>query len=107
MAKVRETQPLLPSILDRLIDDNPDVQQEPPAGRHQVLRELRESVRRDLETLLNTRIRPVDVPANLAHLKQSLVNFGVPDFTGMPLSAAEDREAFAKRLEKIIKDFEP
>jgi type VI secretion system protein ImpF len=107
MAKVQSSQPLLPSVLDRLLDDDPDVQQEPPASRHQVLREMRESVRRDLEMLLNTRIRPVDYPANLTQLKQSLVDYGVPDFTGMPLSSHDERVAFGKRLEKIIKDFEP
>lgn len=107
MARVRESQPLLPSILDRLIDNEPEVQQETPASRHQVLREMRESVRRDLETLLNTRIRPLEVPDNLDELKTSLVNYGVPDFTGMPLSAAEDRVAFGRRLERIIKEYEP
>jgi type VI secretion system protein ImpF len=107
MAKAPPSQPLLPSVLDRLIDSNPELEQEPPASRFQLLRELRESVRRDLEMLLNTRIRPLDTPANLPQLKQSLVNFGVPDFTGMPMSSQDEREAFGKRLERIIKDFEP
>jgi type VI secretion system protein ImpF len=107
MAKAPASQPLLPSVLDRLIDSNPELEQEPPASRFQLLRELRESVRRDLEMLLNTRIRPLDTPTNLTHLKQSLVNFGVPDFTGVPMGAQDEREAFGKRLERIIKDFEP
>ena len=42
------------SILDRLIDLNPDVAADPPANRSQSVRQLKASLRRDLEWLLNT-----------------------------------------------------
>ena len=52
MAEIRADQPLVPSVLDRLLDYEPDVKREPPKSRHQVLRELKQSVRRDLEALM-------------------------------------------------------
>jgi len=57
MAKIKAEQPLVPSVLDRLLDDDPGVSREPARNRHQVLRELKQAVRRDLENLLNTRVR--------------------------------------------------
>ena len=57
MSRVKNDQPLMPSLLDRLLDDEPNNNQDAPQARHQVLRELKQSVRRDLENLLNTRWR--------------------------------------------------
>jgi len=48
MPRISPDQPLLPSVLDRLLDDDPGVSRDPPRSRHQVLRELKQSVRRDL-----------------------------------------------------------
>ena len=72
-------------MLDRLIDHEPEVRRESPRSRNQVLRELKQSVRRDLENLLNTRVRCVPLPPELKELKQSLVNYGIPDLTGASL----------------------
>jgi type VI secretion system protein ImpF len=106
MAKTRE-QPLVPSVLDRLLDDDPGTTHEPPAGQHQVLRELKRSVRRDLESLLNTRVRNLVVPAHLTELKRSLLNYGLPDFSATNLGSSRDREAFCALLEQVIRDHEP
>ena len=95
MARVRPNQPLVPSVLDRLLDDDPEISREAPASRHQVLRELKMAVRRDLENLLNTRVRCLALPAHCKELNQSLVNYGLPDFTGgQPGAAKEEREEF-------------
>jgi len=107
MARVRPNQPLVPSVLDRLLDDAPDTTRESPASRHQVLRELKQSVRRDLENLLNTRIRCLEVPVNCKELGQSLINYGIPDITGADLGTAQDRESFCRLLQDIIRQYEP
>ena len=78
MAKIEADQPLVPSVLDRLIDDEPTATREPPKSRGQVLRDLKQSVRRDLENLLNTRQRCKSWPENLSELEVSLVNYGFP-----------------------------
>jgi type VI secretion system protein ImpF len=107
MAKTRPDQRLVSSVLDRLLDNEPDVSREPARNRHQLLRELKESVRRDLKDLLNTRVRCLTVPPELAELKLSLVNYGIPDFTGVGMTSENDRRAFARLLQNIIRQYEP
>ncbi len=107
MSKVRDDQPVLPSVLDRLIDDDVTTQRELPKLRNQVLRELKQSVRRDLENLLNTRWRCVAWPPNLAELDLSLVNYGIPDFTGANMATAESREQLRQIVERVLQQFEP
>jgi type VI secretion system protein ImpF len=107
MAKIRPDQPLVPSVLDRLIDFEPDISREPPKNRTQVLRELKQAVRRDLENLLNTRQRCLPPPPGLAELKQSLVNYGIPDFTGANLASPREREQFCRTLQTVLRQGEP
>src|SRR6516165_12299211 len=103
MAKIKAEQPLVPSVLDRLLDDDPGVSREPAQNRHQVLRELKQSVRRDLENLLNTRARCQTGPPHLKELKQSLVQYGLPDFSGGGLGDAQDRDAICQLLQTVIR----
>ena len=107
MPAPEETRTPVTSVLDRLLDDDPGVSREPARNRHQILRELKQSVRRDLENLLNTRQRCLPVPAHLAELKQSLVNYGTPDFTAGSMGALKDRQDFARVLQAIITQYEP
>jgi type VI secretion system protein ImpF len=107
MAKIREDQPLVPSVLDRLLDDEPGKRAEAPKSRNQILRELKQSVRRDLENLLNTRWRCVSWPPNLEELERSLVNYGIPDFTGANMAAPSERERLRRVIEQIVRRFEP
>lgn len=102
MPEIKPDQPLLPSVLDRLLDYEPDVRHEPPRSSHQVLRELKQSVCRDLENLLNTRIRCLPPPPELKELKQSLVNYGIPDLTGASLATPKEREEFRKTIQNLI-----
>ncbi len=105
MAKISRNQPLQSSVLDRLIrpDSGPSGSKSPG----QVLRELKESVRRDLENLLNTRWRCSSWPPNLEELNVSLVNYGLPDFTGSNLGSADAQEEFRKILQRVIQNYEP
>jgi type VI secretion system protein ImpF len=107
MARKTQEQSLLPSVLDRLLDLDPDVSREAPAGPHQLLRDLKQSVRRDLENLLNTRVRNLTWPAHLTEVKQSLVTYGLPDFTGVSLGSDKDRQDFCKVIRDVIIQFEP
>lgn len=96
----------MPSILDRLIDHEPHRQVEAPTSRNQVIRELRESVRRDLETLLNTRVPCAADPKEWIAEQNSVINYGIPDLSGLNLNSDEDREGFAKLIQKIILHYE-
>jgi type VI secretion system protein ImpF len=103
----KKTQPLLPSVIDRLIDDDPTVSREVSKSNLHVLRDLKQAVRRDLENLLNTRCRPIAWPEELTELETSLVNYGIPDFTGSNLQAAEDPDILFRAIETAIQNFEP
>ena len=104
MAKVfAPRQPLLPSVLDRLLDNDPEVRQEPPLAYSQDWQDLHEAVKRDLENLLNTRRRCESWPADWQELEHSLVNYGLPDFMAMNLVTDEGREAFRRLLEEVIR----
>lgn len=107
MVSITKSQKLRPSVLDRLIDDRPDQNTEPEKNRHQVLSELRESVRRDLEELLNTRFRPVSAPDGLKELENSLVNYGLPDLHTINFLSLEGKDEFCRTVEDHIMQFEP
>jgi type VI secretion system protein ImpF len=107
MAKIAADQLLLPSVLDRLLDDDPDVTRETAKSRNQVLREMKLSVRRDLENLLNTRRRAGPLSPELAELNRSLVGYGLPDFTGTDMTGAEAREEFRQAVETVLRAYEP
>src|SRR5262245_29545673 len=99
MPEIRADQLLLPSVLDRLLDDNPAAGRDPPRGRDQVLKEMKESVRRDLENLLNTRRRLLTWPPAMKELNRSLANYGVPDFTVASLGGPEERAEFCREVQ--------
>jgi type VI secretion system protein ImpF len=107
MARVRASQPLITSVLDRLLDDDPEVSHEPPTSRNQVLRDLKMAVRRDLENLLNTRVRCLHYPPQCKELARSLVNYGIPDISGANLGSSQEREEFCRTLQNIIRQYEP
>lgn len=107
MARIESGQQLLPALVDRLIDDDPGKPDPPSKSRGQTLRDLRESVRRNLEDLLNTRQRCLPLPAGLEQIPRSLVNYGIPDFTGIDLANPARREEFRAAVEMAIRNFEP
>src|SRR5580693_7890058 len=105
MPEIGPDRPLLPSVLDRLIDSDPTVRREAPRGRNQSLRELKQSVRRDLESLLNTRVRCLPWPSDLKELKHSLVNYGIPDLTGVSAGSSKERDQLCREIESVVKRY--
>ncbi len=107
MARVRANQDIVPSLLDRLIDHEPGVSTELRVDRAVRLKQFKDSVKQDLESLLNARRTPRDLPAELRHLHDSLLTFGLPDFTHTSLNREGDQQALRKAVEKAIRRFEP
>jgi type VI secretion system protein ImpF len=69
------------SVLDRLIDLEPDNRMENPLSRSQSVRLLKSAVRRDLEWLLNSR-RICDPPdEGLKEVNRSTYTYGLPDLS--------------------------
>lgn len=107
MSAIRPDQPLVPSVLDRLLDDDPGAATEPPRDRVQRLAELKASVRRDLEDLLNTRSRLAAAPAQLKEVASSLATYGLPDLSGAGPATGREREALARQLERAVAGNDP
>ncbi len=107
MTRLQPDQLLVPSVLDRLLDDQPDQKHETPSTPNQVLRLLKKSIRRDLENLLNTRWRCTTWPENLKELDRSLVNYGVPDVTGANLGSDERCQELLDSLKETIERSDP
>ncbi len=95
------------SLLDQLLDDEPGRQVEVPPDDTQKLRIVQAAVRRDLQNLLNTRFRCVAWPPELGELDDSLINYGIPDFTASSLNAAADSDILIKAVRRAITVFEP
>lgn len=95
------------TLLDRLIDNDPKVRDEPMMSRVQSVRQLKASLKRDLEWLLNTRRNPEEVSDKESELYRSLYNFGLPDLTNFGLHSTDDQSRLAWMLEETISIFEP
>ena len=74
---------ITPSIVDRLLDFEPKISTEAPKSRSQGLRELKQSVRRDLEWLLNTRHSADKVPEGLEEVSKFTGNLRTAGFYGI------------------------
>jgi type VI secretion system protein ImpF len=96
-----------PSILDRLIDEEPTNTVDHDKSRVQYLRDLRNSVKRDLENLMNTRFRMQTPPEQLTQLEKSLLNYGLPDLATVNIADIEKKRQFIKNLEKTLATYEP
>lgn len=95
------------SVLDRLIDEDPQLSTEAPASRPKSLRQLKLAVRRDLEWLLNTRQVVTGIPEDLKETTHSLASYGLPDFTSYSIKSPAERNKVRRALENAISTFEP
>lgn len=99
---------LQPSLLDRLTDDAPETAVEPRERRVLSFAQLKDAVRRDLAWLLNT--GNLETLQDLSDWSEavagSVINYGMPDLTGLVVSGLEVREV-ERVLRQTIIAFEP
>lgn len=107
MAYIDKKRKLRASIFDRLLDNQPHIRNDVETGQDHKHNELRLSVRRDLEHLLNTRYRIIEPSEEYTQVEASILNYGLPDLATVNISDIEKRKDFTLRLEKILKMFEP
>lgn len=99
---------LQPSLLDRLTDDDPGSVKEPVERRVLSKSQMRAAVLRDLTALLNcTRLSDKDnLLAAEVHAARSVLNYGVPSFSGETAASIEISD-----IERAVRDaivrFEP
>jgi len=95
------------SVLDRLVDTEPDNSTEVSVSRAQSVRLLKAAVRRDLDCLLNTRRIPEEPEDNLQEVNRSLFVYGLPDFSTYSMASPADEARLLRQLLATIKLFEP
>jgi type VI secretion system protein ImpF len=98
---------IIPSILDRLIDNNPDLSLEAAQDRYLDIRQIKAQVVRDLENLLNTRRHIFDPPDGFREVSDSLFTYGVNDFTSHNPGNISVKKSIKQDMEKVIARFEP
>ena len=94
------------SVLDRLLDYEPEITREPIGSRSKNLRQLKQSVQRDLEWLLNTRQVAGGLPSELKETNNSVAAFGLPDFTNLSIDSADDQKFIKREIEEAVRRFE-
>ena len=107
MAELTTQERLQPSLLDRLTDDEPGKLEESREKRVISATRLRDCVTRDMSWLLNC----VSLDASLElddypDVARSVLNFGIPDLTGVALSGI-DADVLQRRVRDAILAFEP
>lgn len=93
-----------PSLFDKLFDPTPTGATRRLLG----LEQLKDSVARDLEALLNSRTTFYarhDGP--FPETARSLATFGLSDFAGMSLASVHDRDRICRAIEQTIARHEP
>jgi type VI secretion system protein ImpF len=96
-----------PNLLDRLLGDHAQSVSSGTVSRLS-MEQLKDSVARDLEALLNTRIgvAPEMLDA-YPECRKSIISYGLIDFAGFCLSSTDDRAAICASLKAAIEQHEP
>jgi type VI secretion system protein ImpF len=106
MGKSPQIEKVQPCLLDRLIDERPDVRTE-TTGRGIPLSRYRQGVLRDIEWLLNAKSRlEYEGLTDFPETENSVLNFGMPD----PAGKSTDRPTITqieKNITEALLRFEP
>ncbi|HUJ90736.1 MAG TPA: type VI secretion system baseplate subunit TssE [Syntrophorhabdales bacterium] len=95
------------SILDRLIDREPQLSSESVQYRLLNFSQVKAAVIRDLENLLNTKSQIMSVPAAYKEVNGSVFVYGLSDFTSHNPKSPSVRQVLRQNMEKTIMKFEP
>jgi type VI secretion system protein ImpF len=90
------------SLVDRLTDMD-----QWPDTRSASIAMYRESMKRDLEWLLNTRKPVMPELENYPATAASVLNYGLPDLHSFDGSAGKEHNALTVAIEKCIRTYEP
>jgi type VI secretion system protein ImpF len=105
MADALSRDRLYPSLLDRLIDEDPGRATEARENRSATLQRLRDNVLRDLNWLFNATQSSIDFEGDPV-LSGSVINYGLPPLAGRPASQYDLGE-LSRVLREVILRFEP
>ncbi len=100
-------QNIRPSLLDRLMDDEPAVTREPVRHQAATVRQVKGAVARDLENLLNAKNFFPALPPVYRELNGSLFVYGLPEFISANPRSPAVRLRLRQELMKAVARFEP
>lgn len=99
---------IVPSVLDRLLDDKPKDQVEANVLLSYDLHRFKQSVARDLEALLNSRcIDLEDEIEAYPQARSSMINFGIIDLSSLSLLDPSDRSLLRDKIRITLERHEP
>ncbi len=107
MAKRDAERSVQPSLLDRLIDNDPRSSVDPQITWAQSVKDLKDAVRRDLEWLLNTRRIVNTAPEAFEEVNRSLYHYGLPDISSLSADAPDTGVRLMRQVEETVELFEP
>jgi len=94
-----------PSLFDKLFDNDAH---SPYALRRLSVEEIKETVARDMKSLLNTRMAfTEEMLKRYPQCQRSVLTYGLSDFSGLSLASHYDREFICRSLEQAIARHEP
>jgi len=96
-----------PSVLDRLLDPDPGNSRDPVSSRAESVHNLKATVQRDLEELLNTRSSLQALPPGFVEVSRSVWAYGLPDFSNVNIAGSAGRALLQELIEDAIRYFEP
>lgn len=94
-------------LMTLLLDDNPQDMTEKNITKSINVAQLYEDIRINLQRILNTRILGVHWPNHYDQLTQSILNYGIDDFTHSYFGTKQSQQELCKRLSDIIATYEP
>ena len=104
MAQLDLPSTLMPSLKDLLLDPDSIGTRGQPGY---TLRQIIDSVRDDLEELLNTRVAQQELEKQYPELARSIATYGLPDLVSMGAGTPAKQEEIGHIIEKIIAQHEP
>ncbi len=95
------------SLVDRLIDDEPELSVELPEGAEESIEHYKLGLRRDLENLLNSKRPLLAAFDDDEALTRTVIAFGLKDISTEDLSSIGARERIRRMVAQCIRDHEP
>lgn len=95
------------TVLDRLVDREPEAAGDRPISRADSIREYKQNLQRDLEWLLNTRRTEDPEPERLPELANSVYYYGIPDLTSLSRDSGDSLAKLVTYVEQALAKFEP
>jgi type VI secretion system protein ImpF len=98
---------LTPSLLDRLLDDEPNREEEGPLTEQATLRLVKHGLQRDVENLLNSRRSIQSISPSFEELADSLVNYGLSRPHSSEVKRLRSQASLCQLIADTIRRFEP